>query len=113
MAALAVWVIAAPLAGLDLGVRTGDTPQTVGAGPIIGVRLLASLLGWALLALLEKRTARARRIWTVIAVIVLVLSLGGPLSDGVTGAIKVTLALLHGAVAAVLVPGLRRTSPTR
>lgn len=112
VAALAVWTIASPLAGVNLEVRSGDTTQAVGAGPVIGVSLLASLLGWGLLALLEKRTARARGIWTVIAVAVLVLSLGGPLSSGVTGAAKVTLALLHVAVAAVLIPSLRRTSPT-
>lgn len=113
VAPLTVWTIASPLAGVDLEVATGDTTQTVGVVPVLVASLLASLLGWGLLTLLEKRTPRARGIWTVVAVVVLALSLGGPLGAGVTGAAKVTLALLHVAVAAVLVPALRRTSPTR
>lgn len=113
VAALAVWMVASPLAGVDLEVRSGDTTQVVGAAPVLFVSLLASLLGWGVLALLEKRAARARSIWTVLAVAVLVLSLGGPLSSGVTTAAKISLALMHVAVAAVLVPVLRHTSPTR
>lgn len=48
------------------------------------------------------------------AVVVLVLSLGGPLSGaGVTLANKLWLALMHVAVGATLIPLLARTSPRR
>ncbi|HZJ05567.1 MAG TPA: DUF6069 family protein [Nocardioidaceae bacterium] len=79
LASLAVWTIAVPLLGIDLFVRPGGgSPQTVGAGTVVAVSLIASLLGWALLALLERRTSRARAIWTGAAVAALLLSLGGP-----------------------------------
>jgi hypothetical protein len=48
-----------------------------------------------------------------VAIVVVLLSLGGPLTSGTTAAAKVTLALMHLAVAAVLIPVLRRSSPTR
>jgi len=44
---------------------------------------------------------------------VLLLSLAGPLTGVVTTAGKVTLALLHLTVAAVLVPLLRHSAPRR
>ncbi len=114
VAALAVWAVAVPLLGVDLLVRPGGgTPQTVGAPAIMSVSLMASLLGWALLALLERVTARARPVWTAVAVAVLVLSLGGPVTGALTGAATVTLALMHLAVGAVLIPVLRGTSSTR
>jgi hypothetical protein len=41
---------------------------------VAGGRLVAALAGWALLALLERFTARARTIWTAIALLVALLS---------------------------------------
>jgi hypothetical protein len=71
----------------------------------------AALAAWALLALLERLTARARTIWTIVAVVVLVASLGTPLlGSGVTAANRAVLELLHLAVGAVLIPALRRTA---
>ena len=58
---------------------------------------------------MERRAARARRIWTGIAFVVVVLSLSLPLTAGITMSSKVALALMHVAVAAVLIPGLRRS----
>jgi Family of unknown function (DUF6069) len=112
-AAVAVWVVAVPLLGLHLIVRFGNgSPETVGVDFVIGASLIGSLLGWALLALLETRTTRARRIWTVLAIAVLLVSLSLPLSAGVAGATKAALALMHVAIAAVLIPTLRRSSAT-
>lgn len=116
LAALAVWVIAVPLLGVDLRVSMspgGSDVQTVSTPFVVAASLLVSLLGWALLALLERRTARAATIWTVVAAVVLLLSLGSPLSSGTTAATKVTLALMHIAVAAVLIPTLRSTTRSR
>src|SRR5580700_7901259 len=72
LAAVAVWVVAVPLLGVNLLVRLGSgAAETVGVDYVIGATLIASLAGWALLALLERRTSRARSIWTVVAIVVL------------------------------------------
>ncbi|MFI7211318.1 DUF6069 family protein [Micromonospora maritima] len=70
---------------------------------------LACLAGWALLAVLERFTApaRARAVWTGVALVVFLLSL--PYLPGFRLADRVAVALVHAALAAVLVPGLRRT----
>jgi hypothetical protein len=116
VAALAVWAVAA----LALGIDVQEPPR--GAGPVRDLAVgnvvlasaVASLAGWALLAVLERVTTRARTIWTSIAVVVAVLSLGGPLTAAaVTTANRAVLAALHVVVAAVLIPLLARTSPGR
>lgn len=96
LAASAVWLVAVPLAGADLLVgRPGDRPPVeVGLVQVVLVAGLASMAGWGLLAVLERRSRRSARIWTVTALAALVLS----------------LAVMHVTVAAVLVPGLRRTT---
>jgi hypothetical protein len=74
----------------------------------------ASLAGWGLLAVLERFTARARTVWTVIAALAMLVSLGAPLSGtGITGANRAWLALMHVAVGAVFIPLLARTSRSR
>ncbi|GAA1284629.1 hypothetical protein Psi02_33300 [Planotetraspora silvatica] len=105
VAALAVWAVADPLAGIDLTVRLSGTEQHVGAGAVVAASLVAGFAAWASVALMERLTRRARRIWTVIAVVVLALSLSGPLG-AVTTAGTVALACMHLVVAAVLIPGL-------
>ena len=110
-AAVAVWAVAVPALGTHLLVRFGGgSPQTVGAGFVAGAALAASLAGWGLLALLERRTRHARAIWTAVAIAVTVASLGLPLSAGTTAAATTALALMHLAVAAVLIPALRRSA---
>ncbi len=110
VAPVLIWV-AATLLGVDLAVRQGSpTPVPVGLVAVVGASLLASLVGWGLLALLERWTARAARWWTTVAVVVLVLSLSGPLTGAVDLTSGIVLALMHVAVAAVLVPVLRGTS---
>lgn len=111
LAALAMWAVAVPLLGLEVQVpeSPGSTStEPLGAAPVIGAATIASLLGWATLSVLERITHRARSIWTVAALIVLVVSM--PWSAGFTGTERAVLVLLHLAVAAVLVPGLRRTT---
>lgn len=108
-AALAAWVVAVPLAGVDLAVRNGGTEQPVGPGAVAISALLAGLAAWALLAVLERFTRRARSIWTGVAVAVLLVSMVAPLSGGVGTAAKLTLVLMHLAVALVI-PALRRTA---
>jgi hypothetical protein len=89
--------------------RTVDQAHVV----VADTSLVAALAGWGLLALLERFTARPRTIWTAIAVLVGLLSLAGPLSTlaSTTAANALALALMHLAVAAVLIPILAGTSP--
>ncbi|PGH44752.1 hypothetical protein COO58_10170 [Micromonospora sp. WMMA1996] len=110
-ATLLGWVVAVPLAGVELAARGGDgAAQRVTPVAVAVSTLLAGLAGWASLALLERLTARARPVWTVVAVLVLALSLLGPVGAGVGSAATVTLVALHLVAAAVLVPGLRHTA---
>lgn len=117
LAAAVVWVIVEPIGGLDLRAPAPGSPgetHDVGLVAVLLPSFAASVAGWGLLALLERFTARARVAWTVVAVVVLVLSLGGPLpATGITAADQLALASMHLAVAATLIPLLARTSPTR
>lgn len=106
--ALAVWALAVPLAGVTLTVRQGDGTQTIGPLLVAVVTLLAGLAGWALLAVLERWTARPARTWRIVALVVLAVSLLGPLGGAVGAAATLVLLLLHVAVGAVLVVGLVR-----
>ena len=108
LAAVAVWAVAVPLSGTHLLIRFGSgAAQSIDY--VIGASLAGWLAGWGLLALLERRAARARRIWTGIAFVVVVLSLSLPLTAGTTMSSKAALALMHVAVAAVLIPAMRRS----
>jgi predicted permease len=114
LAAVAVWAVAVPLLGLHLMVRFGSAaPENVGIGLVVAASLIGSVFGWVLLAILERRTARARAIWTIVATSVLLVSLSLPLTSGTTASTKVVLATMHVAVAAVLLPALRGRSATR
>lgn len=110
VATLLGWVVAVPLAGVALVARSGAGEQRVTPLAVAVSTLLAGLAGWALLALLERVTGRARAVWTAVAVLVLLLSLLGPLGGGAGGPATVTLLVLHLVAGAVLVPGLRRTA---
>ena len=105
LAAFAVWALEDPIAGVDLAVRSGGSVQHVGAGGVIGAAVLAGLLGWALLALLERRAKRPGRTWAIIASSVFVVSLAGP-AGGVDTAAKLGLTALHVGVAAAVGLGL-------
>ena len=113
-AAAIAWAIEVPLLGVRLTVRFGAMhPQTVAAGQVIGAALVAGLIGWLLLAVLDRRTPRARTIWTVTALLVLALSLLLPLAAGTTAAAVTGLLVLHLTVGAVVIPGLARTARSR
>lgn len=112
LAPLAVWLISVPLARAALAVRPGGgAAQTVSAGAVLAVALVASGAGWVLLAVLERRTARARRLWTGIALAVLLLSLAGPLTAAVTATTAVVLVLMHLAVGGCSSSGCAAVDP--
>jgi lysylphosphatidylglycerol synthetase-like protein (DUF2156 family) len=109
----AIWLLAVPLLDNRLRVpgRPGQEPLEVGLPPVIVIALAAALSGWALLAALERLTRRARATWTIAAVVALALSFV-LLADPATPAhVRIWLGLMHLAVAAVLIPALRRTVP--
>ena len=113
-AAVALWVVAAPIGGADLTVQQGDQePMEIGVALVVATALVAGLAGWGLLAVLGRATRRPRTVWTVVAVIALALSLLPPLTAEATSGAHVTLVLMHIVVGAVLIAGLRRTATER
>ena len=109
-AAVAIWVVAT-VAGAQLTVSfgAGQPIQKITVINVVVAALVGSLAGWGLLALLRRFTTNARAIWTVIAILFALLSLGGPLSTISSVGTKVSLVAMHLAVATVTIVGLRRT----
>lgn len=111
VAAVAVWLIADPVLGYDLEVeQSGGSTMTVSAPFVLATALVASLAGWAALAILERFTHRAGRIWAVGAIIVLVASIGMPLAASTATSTALILSLMHVAVGAILIPALARSA---
>ncbi len=106
-AAAAVWAVARA-AGVDLVVRSGSGTTDVNVVSVVVTSLVVAIVGAALLRLLERRTARGRRTWTIVAVAVWAVSFLGPLSATHPSA-GLVLACLHLVVGSVVVLGLRRT----
>ena len=113
-AAVVVWLVAKFAFDVELRGAQPGTSSVVDIGPqyVIFSAVAYSLVGWALLAILERFVARARTIWTWIALAVLVLSFASPLTaQSMTGGTKLALSIMHVAVAAVVIPIFARTSP--
>jgi hypothetical protein len=112
VATVIVWTIADPVAGVDLKVKaTNGSVTAVGLGSVIFVTLLAGLVGWGTLALLERLgKATGRRIWTIAAAVILVLSLLLGPTAGIGGGAKLSLALLHITAGLVIIFGLTGAS---
>ncbi|MFJ8578369.1 DUF6069 family protein [Micromonospora sp. NPDC093277] len=104
--ALLLWVVNDPWASIDLAVRQGDTTQHIGPTAVVVAALIAGLAAWGLLALLERTVRRPARIFRIIALIVLVLSLVGPLGSGVGTSGRLVLLGMHLTVGAALIIGL-------
>ncbi|MBM0203642.1 hypothetical protein JNW90_11380 [Micromonospora sp. STR1s_5] len=109
VAPLAIWAIGA-LVGVDYTVESPGQPATViGAGAIVMIALVAALLGWAALALLERFATRvARPVWISLAIVVTALSFVPVLSVEATGGAKLALGATHVAVAVALIALLPR-----
>lgn len=113
LAALLLWTLTGPVAGLHPSAETGGQTREVGAAAVAAASLLAGLAAWALLALLERVAGRPRRIWTFTALAVLALSLLGPLGSAADTSSLAVLAGMHLLVGAVLIPGLRLSGGPR
>jgi hypothetical protein len=113
LAPAAIWLVAVPLLGLDLQVAqpSGRAPAQITLPMVLATALAASLAGWALLALLERLTRQAHTIWTATAVVALIASFAPLLAPGTSTTSRIVLAVLHLAVAAILITSLARTAP--
>jgi hypothetical protein len=108
-AAALVWLVGEPLLGNDLVVeQPGQAPLDLTLASFVVITLGASLAGWAVLAMLEKITRYGRRIWTGLAVAVVLVSFLPFLSAQMSTGSAVVLGLAHLVVGAVLVPLLLR-----
>jgi hypothetical protein len=113
LAAAVAWAVEVPLLGIHLNFRFGTgAVQTIAVGQVIGVSLAAALLGWLLLAGLDRRTPHARRLWTTIALVALAASLALPLAATTTAAV-VGLVVIHLTVGAAVIPAMARTARAR
>lgn len=78
--ATAGWGILHSLLHIDLAVRQGGRVQHVDSLAVTLTSLVAGLLGWLTLTVLERRTERPRLVWRLLAGGVLLVSLTGPAS---------------------------------
>jgi hypothetical protein len=114
LAAAFVWIVEVPLLGIHLNYRFGAGHiQTIAIGQVIGVAVAASLLGWLLLALLERRTPHARLLWTAIALAALAASLALPLAVATTSSAVAGLIVMHLTVGAAVIPAMAHTARAR
>jgi hypothetical protein len=114
LAAALAWIVEVPLLGIHLTFRFGTGHiQTIAVGQVIGVTVAASLLGWLLLALLERRTPHARALWTTIALAALAASLALPLAAATTTAAAAGLIVMHAAVGGAVIPAMAHTARAR
>jgi hypothetical protein len=114
LAALAVWGVSKLVFGIDVRQPAFGTgvPQDLTAGPIVIASVVAGIAAWLALAVLERLTRHAPAIWVTLATLVLVASLGAPLSGrGIDEQSRLVLTLLHLTVGALLIVLLARTSP--
>jgi hypothetical protein len=105
-----LWLVAQIL-GIDLWAdpHHGQPAGAVSLTAVVAFTLVFTLLGWGVLAALERFTRRARTIWTILALAMLALSLVPLVYVEATTGTKAVLTLMHLAVAFILIPVLRRS----
>ncbi len=104
--ALLLWAVDGPWAGTDLAVRQGNSVQHIGPVAVFLTALLSGLAAWGLLALLERTTRRPARIYRIVATVILLISLAGPLGSGIGIGSKLGLLAMHLTVGLALIIGL-------
>ena len=100
--ALVLWATLVPLGGLELAADMGGSVKQIGVLDIALTAFGAGLVGLLALRVLERFTGRAVTIWTVTALVVLVLSYGGALMAVSTAAMWALIGL-HSVVGAVII----------
>jgi hypothetical protein len=112
-AAVTVWLLARFGAGMTLrqpAFSATGRPAHLAIGFVIAAAAVASVAGWGVASLIGRTTRRPRATWVIVARAATVVSLSMPFSGhGVTVTQRVALALMHLAVAAVLIPVLAAT----
>lgn len=104
--AMLVWTVSVPILGIDLVAGSGPSAQTVGPVGVAVVPLVAGGVAWMLLALLEKAGTAGRRVWLVLGLVFLAVSLAGPLTMATSAGVMVSLLAMHLLVGATLIVGL-------
>ncbi len=107
VAAVLLWALLTALTGDLLVHRAGQSPLRVTAPAVLATALVVGLAAWGTLALAERLLRRPVRTWRIVAAVVLLLSLAGPLG-GVDAGTKLALAALHVTVGAILIAALPR-----
>jgi hypothetical protein len=100
---LAVWLLG-HLAGADYWISDSQGTVRIDALVTTQVTVVLGLVGWGVLALLERLTRHGTTAWTVLAAVVVLASLIPIVLVEATTATRVALAAVHLAVGAVLVP---------
>jgi hypothetical protein len=98
---------------LRIDPRNGRPPGVISLPFAATLTLIVSLLGWGTRALLDRWTERAAVVWTGLALLVLVASFLPLLGVEATGGAKTIMALMHLAVAAILIPAFSRRKPAQ
>ncbi|MBZ2198640.1 DUF6069 family protein [Occultella gossypii] len=98
-----IWLIAVPGVGADLAVTMAEGTARIGLGSVIVACVVAGLAGWGSLALLERLTTGAAKIWAFLAIAVTVISLLGPVGQAQSLEAALTLGAMHLGVGAALI----------
>jgi hypothetical protein len=115
-ASLLVWLVATAGFGLELS-QPGfgsQAPQALSLWWVVAIAAIAGLAASGVLTLIERLTRRAPVVWLAVSLVVLVISLGGPMSgEGIDGGNRLALAAMHLAAGAVLIPLFYRSAQRR
>lgn len=114
VAGLVIWAITRLILGHDLMTTSNGNDDATAISPVaVGAEsLIAGMIAWGVLVLLERFASRAGCFWLIIAVVVLAISLLGPLALASGTGSKVALIALHLVVGAILIAGFARTTST-
>lgn len=106
---LAIWIGAVPVGDVQLIYATAQSTAVVGPASVIAAVIVAGLIAWGLLALLDRVTRHAPAIWTTIAVVFLTVSLATPLMMAQSRQAMTTLVGMHVAAGVVIITGFLRS----
>jgi hypothetical protein len=112
-AATVTWLVLTNLANITLrvpGYGSGPSTSALSLGQVMITTLVAGLLGWGVLATLERFSRNAHRLWLRLAPLAAVASLLLPLTaPALTGTERLSLVVFHVVVASVLILSLGTT----
>ncbi len=104
LGATATWLVAAPLAGVELLVETGGTTTEVGAASVLVGSAIGGLGAVAIGSAARRWFPRPRRDFAVLTVAMMVLSLLSPATAATSTATALALCAMHVVVGAIAIP---------